>query len=50
MTNVSRWVGKSRNPSAEAAVQIRRELQKIEPAAAEDFVMLDMYESGEDEA
>jgi DNA-binding transcriptional regulator YdaS (Cro superfamily) len=48
-TNVSRWVSESRDPSAEAAVEIRQGLQKIDPAAAEEFVMLYMYESGEDE-
>ncbi len=48
-TNVSRWVSESRDPSAEAAVEIRRGLQKIDPAAAEEFVMLYIYESGEDE-
>ncbi len=48
-TNVSRWVSESRDPSAEAAVEIRRGLQKIDPAASEEFVMLYIYESGEDE-
>jgi transcriptional regulator with XRE-family HTH domain len=48
-TNVSRWVSESRDPSAEAAVEIKQGLQKLDPAAAEEFVMLYMYESGEDE-
>ncbi|MBD2128090.1 helix-turn-helix domain-containing protein [Microcoleus sp. ZQ-A2] len=48
-TNVSRWVSESRDPSAEAAVEIKRGLQKLDPAAAEEFVMFYMYESGEDE-
>jgi transcriptional regulator with XRE-family HTH domain len=48
-TNVSRWVSESRDPSAEAAVEIKRGLQKLEPAAAEEFVMLYIYESDEDE-
>jgi transcriptional regulator with XRE-family HTH domain len=47
--NVSRWVSESRDPSAEAAFEIRQGLQKIDPAAAEEFVMFYMYESGEDE-
>lgn len=47
--NVSRWVSENRDPSAEAAFEIRQGLEKIEPAAAEEFVMLYMYESGEDE-
>ncbi|HEY9709998.1 MAG TPA: helix-turn-helix transcriptional regulator, partial [Oculatellaceae cyanobacterium] len=33
--NVSRWVSENRDPSAEAAFEIRQGLQKIEPAAAE---------------
>jgi transcriptional regulator with XRE-family HTH domain len=48
-TNVSRWVSESRDPSAEAAVEIKRGLQKLDPAAAEEFVMLYIYESSEDE-
>ena len=48
-TNVSRWASESRNPWAEVAVEMRWGLQKIDPAAAEEFVMLYMYESGEDE-
>ena len=48
-SNVSRWVSESRDPSAEAAVEIRRGLQKIDPAAAEEFVMLYIYESADDE-
>jgi hypothetical protein len=42
-------VSESRDPSAEAAVEIRRGLQKIDPAAAEEFVMLYIYESADDE-
>ncbi len=49
MTNVSRWVSESRDPSAEAAVEIKRGLQKLAPAAAGEFVMLYIYESSEDE-
>ena len=48
-TNVSSWVSESRDPSAEAAVEIRQGLQKLDPAAAEEFVMLYMYESSKDE-
>jgi transcriptional regulator with XRE-family HTH domain len=48
-TNVSRWVSESRDPSAEAAVEIKRGLQKLDPAAAEEFVILYIYESSEDE-
>lgn len=48
-SNVSRWVSENRDPSAEAAVEIRQGLQKIEPAAAEEFIILYIYESTEDE-
>jgi hypothetical protein len=44
-----RGVSESKDPSADAAFEIRQGLQKIEPAAADEFVMLCMYESGEDE-
>lgn len=46
--NVSRWVSGIRDPTAEAAVGIRWGLQKIDPAAAEEFVVLYMYESKEE--
>lgn len=43
-SNVSRWVSESRDPSAEAAVEIKQALDKIDPAAAEAFVKLYIYE------
>jgi transcriptional regulator with XRE-family HTH domain len=42
-SNISRWVSESRDPSAEAAVEIRQALEKIDPSAAEAFVKLYIY-------
>lgn len=39
-SNVSRWVGESRDPLAEAVLEIRDGLQKINPEAAEEFKRL----------
>ena len=41
--NVSRWVNENRDPPAESAVEIKNALEKLDPAAAEAFVMLYMY-------
>jgi transcriptional regulator with XRE-family HTH domain len=46
-SNVSRWISESRDPSAEAAVEIKQALETIDPAAAEAFVKLYMYGLGE---
>ncbi|WP_008312820.1 helix-turn-helix domain-containing protein [Leptolyngbya sp. PCC 6406] len=42
-TNVSRWVNESRDPAGDAIVEIKTGLEKIDPAAAEDFVMGYLY-------
>jgi transcriptional regulator with XRE-family HTH domain len=47
-TNVSRWVNESRDPAGDAIVAIKDALEKIDPAAAEDFVMGYLYDSGMD--
>ena len=39
-SNVHRWVNEIRDPVAEAVLEIRNALQKINPAAAEDFIRL----------
>lgn len=44
-SNVSRWVNESRDPSAEAVFEIKNTLEKLDPAAAEEFVMLYLYNS-----
>lgn len=43
-SNVSRWVNGSRDPSAEAVINIRQALNHLEEAAAEDFVRFFLYE------
>lgn len=48
-SNVSRWVKESRDPSAEAVFEIKEALEKLEPAAAEEFVMRYLYDSGKSE-
>lgn len=48
--SISRWVNESRDPSAEAVVEIRKALEKIDPAASEEFVMLYLYDSDEGQA
>lgn len=48
-SNVSRWASEVRDPGGETILQIRKALQKIEPAAAEEFIRLYLYDSDEDE-
>lgn len=47
-SNVSRWVSEVRDPVAETLVEIRKALQKVDPAAAEQFIRLYLDDSGED--
>lgn len=47
-TNVSRWVNESRDPAGDAIVDIKNALEKIDPAAAEDFVLGYFYDLGID--
>ena len=46
--NVSRWVSEDRDPLAEAAAEIKDALDKLDPAAAEEFAMLYLYSSGDE--
>jgi transcriptional regulator with XRE-family HTH domain len=48
-SNVHRWVNEIRDPVAEAVLEIRNALQKINPAAAEEFIRLYLGGSSEDE-
>lgn len=41
--NVSRWVNEVRDPTGDVIVEIKTALEKIDPAAAEDFVMGYLY-------
>lgn len=45
-SNVSRWVSEIRDPVAETMLEIRDGLQKINPAAAEEFIRLYLGASG----
>lgn len=46
--NVSRWVNESRDPVGDAIFEIKNALEKLDPAAAEDFVKLYLYNSNRD--
>ena len=46
-SSINRWVNENRDPGGDAILQIRKGLQKIEPAAAEEFIRL--YLSDDDE-
>lgn len=39
-SSINRWVNENRDPSGDAILEIRKGLQKIEPAAAEEFIQL----------
>ena len=43
------WFNDIRDPSAEAVLEIRKGLRKINPVAAEEFIRLYLDESDEDE-
>ncbi|MBW4466223.1 MAG: helix-turn-helix domain-containing protein [Pegethrix bostrychoides GSE-TBD4-15B] len=44
-SNVSRWVSGERDPLAEVVPEIRVALERLNPAAAEAFVKLYLYDS-----
>lgn len=47
--NIHRWVNEVRDPVAEAVLEIRDGLKKINPAAAEEFIRLYLDDSVENE-
>lgn len=47
-SNVSRWVSENRDPTAEAAAEIKQALQQINPTAAKEFVRLYLGDFEED--
>ena len=49
-SSINRWVNENRDPSGDAILEIRRGLQKINPAAAEEFIQLYLDDSFVDEA
>jgi len=48
-SSINRWVNENRDPSGDAILEIRRGLQKINQAAAAEFIRLYLDESDEDE-
>lgn len=48
-SNVYRWVNEIRDPVAEAVLEIRDALQKINSAAAEEFIRLYLSNSRDNE-
>jgi transcriptional regulator with XRE-family HTH domain len=48
-SSINRWVNENRDPSGDAILEIRRGLQKIDPAAAQDFIQLYLDDSAENE-
>lgn len=49
-STVHYWFKEAQDPSAEAVLEIRKGLRKINSAAAEEFIRLYLDESDEDEA
>jgi plasmid maintenance system antidote protein VapI len=49
-SNVHRWVYEAADPVGDAILEIRKGLQKINPAAAEEFIRLYLDESGEEQS
>lgn len=47
--NVHRWINEMTDPVAEAVLEIRDALKKINPSAAEDFIRLYLGDASEDE-
>ncbi|MBH8565787.1 helix-turn-helix transcriptional regulator [Nostoc sp. CENA67] len=48
-SNVNRWVNELMDPVAEAVLEIRNALKKINRAAAEEFIRLYLEDSDEDD-
>jgi transposase len=49
-STIHHWVNRSRDPGGDAIIEIRKGLQKINPAAAEEFIRLYLDDSFVDEA
>lgn len=49
-SNISRWVSETRDPTAEAVAEIKDALEKLDPAAAEEFVMFYLYKTDSTDA
>ncbi len=48
-SSINRWVNENRDPGGDAILEIRKGLQKIDQAAAAEFIRLYLDESDEDE-
>jgi transcriptional regulator with XRE-family HTH domain len=48
-SNVNRWVNEMADPAADAVLEIRDALEKIEPDAAEEFIRLYLGKSKQDD-
>lgn len=48
-SSINRWVNENRDPSGDSILEIRRGLQKIDIAAAEEFIRLYLDDSIGDE-
>lgn len=48
-SSINRWVNENRDPGGDAILEIRRGLQKINPAAADEFIRLYLDQGDEDE-
>ncbi len=44
-STIHHWVNRSRDPGGDAIIEIRKGLQKINPAAAEEFIRLYLDDS-----
>lgn len=49
-SSINRWVNENRDPGGDAILEIRRGLQTIDPAAAEEFIRLYLDESNEEQS
>ncbi|AFZ23644.1 hypothetical protein Cylst_1355 [Cylindrospermum stagnale PCC 7417] len=47
-SNVHRWINETRDPTAEAVLEIRDGLERINPNAAKDFIKLYLGDSVEE--
>lgn len=48
-SSINRWVNENRDPSGDAILEIRKGLQKIDPAAAEEFIRLYLDDAAMDD-
>lgn len=49
-STIHHWVNESRDPAADAILEIRRGLQTINPTAAEEFIRLYLDDSVEEQS